>query len=173
MAKSEKSVQQEVIGWYQPHVAVDWTGEILNEATGELVKEPSMTKQSFKDECDINNIVRRFEATGILDHVNKASAQGLYVDLPDGLDLQLALNTVAQAEAAFMALPAAARAEYGNDPVAFVAAFNDPTPDQVKRFVELGLAVTSRPAQDPLPAPSPVPAPADGGTGGTPGKAPA
>lgn len=154
MAKDDK--QQEVVGWFQPHVRPQWTGEILNLKTGELVKEPSMTKQSFKDECDINNIVRRFELTGQIDHVNAAAAQGLYTDLPDGIDLQASLNIVAQAEAAFMALPAAARAEFNNDPVEFVEAFNNPSKEQQERFVALGLA-TARPAPEAPPAPPPAP----------------
>lgn len=145
----------EYVGWYQPHLSVEWTGMLVDKDTGELVPDPravSMTKQSFKDECDINNIVRRFEATGILDHVNRAAQEGLYVDLPDGLDLQTSLNTIAQAEAAFMALPAAARAEFDNDPVLFVDAFKNPTEAQQERFVALGLATDNRPPK-PLPEP--------------------
>lgn len=148
MAK-EKVKQQEVVGWYQPHIAVDWTGEVLDPKTGELVKEASMTKQSFKEECDINNIVRRFEATGILDHVNQAHAQGLYTDLPSGLDLQAGLDMIRQAEGAFMALPAHVRAEFDNDPVRFVDAFQNPTEAQQERFIALGLATDKRPPKPP------------------------
>jgi len=160
--------QQDVIGWYQPHIAVDWTGEILDLKTGELVKEPSVTKQSFKDECDINNIVKRFEATGILDHVNQAAAKGLYIDLPSGLDLQTGLDKIRQAEAAFMALPASARAEFNNDPVEFVEAFNNPSKEQQERFIELGLATRretapTEPSPQPVaPAPTPPPTPQAG-----------
>lgn len=153
----------DVIGWYQPHVSPEWTGEILNLKTGELVKEPSMTKQSFKDECDINNIVKRFEATGQIDHINQAHAQGLFTDLPSGLDLQAGLDMIRQAEAAFMALPAAARAEFDNDPVLFVEAFTNPSDAQQERFIALGLATDKRPAkppETPPPAPAaPPPAP--------------
>lgn len=146
-----------LIGWHiEPVERPVWTGEILNLKTGELVKEPSMTKQSFKDECDINNIVRKYETTGILDHVNQAAARGLYEDLPSGLDLQAGLNMIAQAEEAFMALPAAARAEFDNDPVKFVEAFTNPSEAQQERFITLGLATDTRP---PKPAPEPPPAP--------------
>src|SRR6185369_4770159 len=85
----------DVVGWYQPHVSPVWDATMVDELTGEVVPDPkaiSMTKQSFKDECDINNIVRRFEATGIVDHINAAHAKGLYTDLPSGLDLQTALD---------------------------------------------------------------------------------
>lgn len=145
-----------VIGFYiEPIERPVWTGEILNLKTGELVKEPSMTKQSFKEECDINNIVRKFETTGILDHVNQAAARGVYEDLPSGLDLQAGLNMIAQAEEAFMALPAAARAEFDNDPVKFVEAFNNPSEAQQERFIALGLATDTRPPKPPATPPAP------------------
>lgn len=150
----------DLVGWYiEPDRRDDWTGEILDLKTGELVKEPSMTKQSFKEECDINNIVRRFETTGILEHVNQAAAKGLYTDLPEGIDLQGSLNMIAQAEAAFMALPAAARAEFQNDPVLFVEAFNNPTEATQELFIKLGLATDNRPPAAPAPLAAPPTAP--------------
>lgn len=151
-----------VIGFFmEPVQRPTWSGEIVDLKTGELVKEPSMTKQAFKDECDINNIVRKFEATGILDHVNQAAARGLYQDLPSGLDLQAGLEMIRQAEEAFMALPAAARAEFDNDPVLFVEAFNNPTEAQQERFIALGLAKDTRPPKPPeAPAAPPAPPPA-------------
>lgn len=148
----------DVIGFYLPgDRRDDWTGHIVNLKTGELVKEPSMTKQSFKDECDINNIVAKYEATGILDHVNQAAARGVYEDLPSGLDLQAGLNIIAQAEEAFMALPAAARAEFKNDPVLFVEAFNNPTEANQELFIKLGLATDTRPPKAPAAPPAPPP----------------
>lgn len=149
----------DVVGFYLPgDRRDDWTGLIVNLKTGELVKEPSMTKQSFKDECDINNIVKKFEATGILDHVNQAAARGLYEDLPSGLDLQAGLNMIAQAEAAFMALPAEVRSEFDNDPVLFVEAFTNPSEAQQERFIKLGLATDKRPPKPPTAAPAAPPA---------------
>lgn len=150
MAKRENDPRNfnylpDVVGFYQPHINVDWTGLVLDPKTGELVKEESRTKQSFKDECDINNIVKKFEATGILDHVNEAASRGLYQDLPSGLDLQAGLEMIRQAEEAFMALPAGTRAEFDNDPVLFVEAFNNPSPEQQEKFIKLGLATDSRP----------------------------
>jgi len=148
----------DVIGFYMPgDRRDDWTGEIVNLRTGELVKEPSMTKQSFKEECDINNIVRKFEATGIIDHVNQAASRGLYQDLPDGLDLQAGLNMIKQAEEAFMALPAATRAAFDNDPVLFVEAFNNPSEADQEMFIKLGLATDKRPPKPPQDPPKDPP----------------
>lgn len=144
-----KPKQQEVIGWYQPHIAVDFDGLVLDKKSGELVKEPSMTKQSFKEECDINTIVRRFEATGLVDHVNQAAARGLYEDLPSGLDLQSALDLINQAEQGFMALPAAVRARFENDPVQFVDFATNPANQE--ELISLGIAKDLRPGPDPAP----------------------
>ena len=41
---------------------------------------PSLTKQSFKDECNINNIMSKYMKDGLIGHVNKH--QGRYDDLP-------------------------------------------------------------------------------------------
>ena len=35
---------------------------------------PSLTKQSFKDQCDINRIMRRYSAGGQIDHLAKRDA---------------------------------------------------------------------------------------------------
>ena len=36
-------------------------------------KDPSMTQQHHKDDCDINKIMTRFKATGILPHQTSAT----------------------------------------------------------------------------------------------------
>lgn len=124
---------------------------------------PSMTKQEFKDECDINTILKQFTLTGMIDHINNSPAQ--WLDLPDVSDYQASLAVVADAAAAFEALPSKVRDEFGNDPAAFLAAFGDPS--KADRLRELGL-LNPLPAPSPAPAASPSPAPAStpGGAGG-------
>lgn len=148
MAKSSVPTEPlDVVGFYLPRKSVDWDGLVADPKTGELVKEASMTKQSFKEECDINTIVKRFEATGHIDHVNQAAARGLYEDLPTGLDLQLALDLIHQAEEGFMALPADIRAKFDNDPVKYVDYFGDPANQQ--EAINLGMAVDKRKVEPP------------------------
>lgn len=43
--------------------------------------EPAKTRQSFKDECDINRIVETYARTGMVNHVPRAAAQ--YGDNPE------------------------------------------------------------------------------------------
>ena len=78
---------------------------------------PSRTKQSFRDECDINNILRQFNVTGQLP---VGSVQPQYGDFSGITDYQSALNAVMAAQDSFLQLPAKVRAKFDNDPALFV-----------------------------------------------------
>ena len=76
--------------------------------------EPSLTKQSFQNECNINSIMKKWEKTGLLSH--SRSSQPRYGDFSNVTDYQSALNAVSDAQDAFMELPAQVRARFANDP---------------------------------------------------------
>lgn len=171
-------VEMEVIGWYQPHALGSKMTEcdnlvanpkagIVDKVTGAVeparILMPSMAKQSFKDECDINNIVKKFEATQQIDHINQAHAKGLFVDLPEAFDYQAGLNMVMAGQEAFQALPAHVRSRFGNDPANFLEFFNDPANQE--EMISLGLATDSRPPAASKPD-APVSPPAGGTEGG-------
>lgn len=86
----------------------------VSRETG-LVCDPKedMTQQSFKEECDINEIVRRFGLTGQLPENVRVPVSG---DFTGVSDFQTAMNAVTQAQEAFMELPANLRARFNNDP---------------------------------------------------------
>lgn len=153
----------EAHSFYVPHQrsATWYTGDVVNPITGEVTHPPSMTKQSFKDECDINNIIRQYKATGMINHVAANAARGVYADLPPPLDYQEALNIVIEGERAFESLPAKLRERFNNDPRAFLAFVSDP--ENKDEMVKLGL----------LKPPAPDPAPGDAPRGGAGGKPPA
>lgn len=156
MAKIETDTHPPSLGgFYLPHKPVNWTGEILDLKTGELVKEPSMTKQSFMADCDINNIIKAFSATGVWNHINERAAQGVYTDLPDPIDFQQSLQLVRDAEASFASLPAAVRARFENNPEQFLAFVADPRNQE--EMIKLGLATDNRPPQPKEEAPPPPP----------------
>lgn len=90
-----------------------------------------VTKQEHKAECDINNILRQYQRTGIITHVQ--AARGTYTDLPDALDFQEAMDTIIRAEAAFDGLPSKVRSHFLNDPTRFLAAFTDPAQAETLR----------------------------------------
>lgn len=82
-----------------------------------VFSKPSLAKQSFRDECDINNILRQFNVTGQLP---AGSVQPQYGDFSGITDYQSALNAVMAAQDSFLQLPAKVRAKFDNDPALFV-----------------------------------------------------
>lgn len=80
--------------------------------------EPSMTQQQFKNQCDINLIIKKFEKTGMVTHLSGKSGQ--YGDFSSIKDFQSNLNSVISAQNAFDSLPAAIRKRFGNDPAQLI-----------------------------------------------------
>lgn len=78
----------------------------------------SKTKQSFKDECDIGNILKQFKRTGVLPH--QAAMAPVFMDCAEVGDYQTALDNVRKGEELFYQLDSDVRAEFGNDPAAFL-----------------------------------------------------
>ena len=89
----------------------------VSEETGLNCKDLSLAKQSFADECDINNIVKRFGLTGQLpDNVRMPE----YRDFDEVIDFHTAMNAVALARESFNQLSPEIRARFANDPALFV-----------------------------------------------------
>lgn len=119
-----------------------------------------VTKQAHKDECDINRILRQYQRTGIITHVQ--SARPSYTDLPSDVDFQASMHVLMQAEEAFSNLPARVRAHFDNDPGRFLAAFSDEK--QADQLREFGLLKPLSPSptlsSDPAAPPSDAAPPA-------------
>lgn len=123
----------------------------------------SRAKPSFRDETDINNIMRRFEKTGVIDHYSRV--QGHYGDYSVVPDYQQALNAVINAREMFMSLPAAIRKRFDNDPGEFLAFAEDPANEDA--MIEMGLmqakpAPTAPEVEPRGETPAPAPAPDEG-----------
>ena len=85
---------------------------------------PSLTRQEFAEDCDINVIMMRFEKTGQLP-ANVSEPR--YLDLTEmPSDLMGTLNLLGEAERAFMTLPASVRRAFDNDATVFVDFASDP-----------------------------------------------
>lgn len=78
---------------------------------------PGRTKQSFKNECDINTIVGRFAKTGVLSHTH--GREPIWGDV-EAMDFQGAMQLVANAREDFAALPSKLRDRFHNDPGALL-----------------------------------------------------
>lgn len=141
---------KKVVTFYRPHKRVRTiTDKIVDHKTGEFIDCPSMTKQSFLAETDINNIMKQYSKTGQFNHVNAKLNQGRYADLPLDLDFQDAMNVVAQANEAFASLPSKLRNRFSNDPNEFLAFMHDP--ENQEEMYKLGLATRPIPVRSESP----------------------
>ena len=122
-----------------------------------LVCGKGMTKQSFKDECDIHTIIERFKETG---QVPASAVEGHHGDFTEVTDYHGAMLMVRKAQEMFEALPAGVRDRFQNDPGSFVSFVEDP--DNAEALVEMGLAVAVEPTGEQLGAEGP-PAPTGAG----------
>lgn len=78
------------------------------------VKGESLTHQSFRNECDINQIMNKYRKTGQMTHLS--THRGAYGDFTNIGDYQESLNKVILADEAFASLPAHLRKRFGNSP---------------------------------------------------------
>jgi len=108
--------------------------------------EPSRTQQQFKDQCDINQIMKKYHSTGQITHLR--TTPGRYLDTTNVPSYQEALNTIINANDSFNALPSEVRKRLGNDPKNMIDFLSDPNNDDEAR--KLGLKL-------PLPTPQPDP----------------
>lgn len=104
------------------------------------------TKQSFKDECDINNIMARYQKTGVLDFAGKHQAQ--YGDCTN-IEFQAGLDIISNAKKMFADLPSSVRRRFDNDPGEFLEFINDAgNREEAQR---MGLLKESTPPTAPPP----------------------
>lgn len=91
-------------------------------ASGLICPEPTLAQQQFKDDADINVIVRRFGITGQLPTNGRMPT---YSDFSEVVDYHTAMNAIASSQQAFNALPATLRERFGNNPQRFVEFCSD------------------------------------------------
>lgn len=115
------------------------------------------TEQHHKAECDINNVIKKYDKTGLITHVNTAKAT--YGDYTDINEYQESLNIVIKAENAFMEMPSSIRKKFGNDPGLFMEFISNP--DNLEEMITLGIA--ERPIT-PVPMEVKIVADEDGST---------
>jgi len=107
---------------------------------------PSMTRQEFADDCDINVLMAHYERNAVLPPSNSKSPA--YFDASAVPDFREALDIAREAEEAFMRVPAVVRKELDNDVHKFVEYANDPA--NVENLRKWGLV-------EPLPVePAPM-----------------
>jgi len=97
---------------------------------------PTLTQQQFKDDADINSIMRKFQQTGIITHVSNHQPQ---YGFADSTTLHDAMNVIRTAETMFADLPSSIRNKFENSPSAFLDFVQDA--DNYEEAIELGLSL--------------------------------
>ncbi len=105
---------------------------------GIVFEEPSLTDQSQYKDTDINNIVRRYQTTGLLDSPGAVPFETLqYGDATLLPDYQTALDLVNSVHEEFSSLPSEVREKFGHDPMQLLDALQDPTKQQMLQDIGL------------------------------------
>jgi phage internal scaffolding protein len=104
----------------------------------------SLTKQSFQKEADINNIVKKYQKTGVITEAH--NFEGLYGDFT-AMDFREAIHKAREAEEIFMEVPSKIRLQFDNDPGAFIDFATNP--ENITQMRDWGLA--SPEEQPPAP----------------------
>lgn len=111
-------------------------------------EEPTRTQQQFKDDVNVNNIMKRYKKTGQISHVS--GRQGQYLNLSSAPDYFEAMQKIATANTAFLSLPSEVRRRFGNDPALLLEFIHDPK--NYDEGVKLGLFEQKKgPFQTPPP----------------------
>jgi len=113
--------------------------------------KPSRTKQAFKDEVDINRIMKKYQKTGVLPVSQKSPLYGDFSSIPD---FEAASNKLIQAQEAFDAQPAYLRKRFNNNPSELLAFLQDES--NRDEAIKLGLvpkkeAIQETKDKDPAP----------------------
>lgn len=112
-----------------------------------VFEKPSLTKQSFKEECDVNMIMQRFKKNAGVDFLSRYSGlmSGEFGDFSNVTDYRSAIEQVSRASSVFEQLPAQVRSRFENDPALFLDYCQDPSKHDELR--SMGLDIKS-PNQD-------------------------
>lgn len=114
-----------------------------------------VTKQSYKDECDINTIMARYQSTGEMPILNQRAPQ--YLDVSQ-IDFQEAQQFIAGAQTLFNELPSALRNRFDNDPGLFLDFCSNE--NNRPEMAELGLLRPETERLIPIPTSTPQTSPA-------------
>ena len=118
-------------------------------SVGTKVFGESLTKQEFKDECDVNIILSRYNDSPPRPWTNAPTLRyGDFAEAPDFLAAQL---LVKEAEALYNSMPAPLRDRLGHDPARFLDFVHDPANREECR--KLGLLRPDAPLPPAPPAP--------------------
>lgn len=91
--------------------------DAASNESGLHCEDASLAQQHFKEECDINTILEKFNVTGLWP---EQALSPRYGDFTGISDYHTAMNRVIAVQDEFEALPAQIRARFGNDPAQLI-----------------------------------------------------
>lgn len=111
----------------------------------------SLTRQEFKEESNVNNIMAKYEKGHMIDYINRHD--GTYGDFSNEFEYREILDRLQSAEDAFLDLPSSLRNRFNNDPAQFIGFVSDDK--NREEAIELGLIPKSKePEQNPVDPPN-------------------
>lgn len=108
-----------------------------------FAEDTGRTQQSFREEANINNIMRKWNATGKIDHL--AQGKPKYGDFSTVYDYKTAQDAINESNATFADLPAEIREKMGYSPAELLRFLDNE--DNYEEALELGL-VNKRPTTE-------------------------
>lgn len=114
--------------------------------------DPSLTEQSHAQSCKIQNIMSKYQQTGILTHVN--TYQGTYMDMSGAPDYHEAQNIIAEANSMFESVPSSLRAKFNNDAAQFIEFMQNE--ENREKMEAMGLDSSHLPPKQQEPQPNPT-----------------
>jgi phage internal scaffolding protein len=91
--------------------------DAASNESGLHCEDASLAQQHFKEECDINTILQKFNITGLLPENTLSPRYGDFTGIGD---YHTAMNRVIAVQDEFEALPAQIRARFNNDPAQLI-----------------------------------------------------
>lgn len=125
--------------------------------------EPSLTQQQFKDECEIESLLKAHNLSQVMGILNNHNQQPLYGDVSEIPDFHASQNHVARATEYFEGLPSDVRSRFNNSLSEFLTTLNDP--DSREALTEMGVLKAADKAADNAGVQPVVPPVADKQTG--------
>lgn len=92
------------------------------------------TEQQYKDTCDVNKIIQKYDKHGLITHVSTIEAK--YGDMT-GADYKTAMDLVVNMRTMFNELPSEIRKRFDNSPEKYLTFMENP--ENRKEAIELGL----------------------------------
>lgn len=105
----------------------------------------TLVKQEFKDECDINVLMKRYQKTGLFP---QPAATPRYVNNIGAPTYQESLGIVMEAQSMFASLNSELRKRFDNDPAKFLEFCSDPKNGD--ELIKLGLREPPASKPDPV-----------------------